>query len=167
MAYTYDDFMEITDWYSLRDFCWENRLKTNYNNVDLDEIVDDYWVKERVTELANDCQWNEIYRLVYSLDDSTWEDGIYFDRGDGLEVLDYDYFEETRDEVLTEFRDEGYHFEDEDEDEDEEEDISVPTVSRYSKGVKSVYGRVFVQASADQPDITGCSAEDFGRFFGV
>lgn len=168
MSYTYDDFDSIGSWWDLKDFCEEYGLETNYTSVDLDEIVDDYWLKERVQELASDCQWNEIDTLVSGLSDSRWEDGIYHDRGYGLEELDYDYFDETKEEVLAAFREEGYYFDDE-EDEDDEDDSATSNgmfASRYTGGVRSVYGNVFVQDCYDQPDVVGCSAEDFGKFFG-
>lgn len=172
MAYTYDDFDNINSWFELRDFCEEYGLTTSYDNVDLNEIVDDYWVKERVMELASECCWNEIYMLVNNLEDSSWEDSLYHNRGYGLEALGWEYFDDTKAEVLVEFRDEGNTFEDEDEEADDENEgfgegmMNQYRPSQYTRGVRSVYGRITVQDCYEQPDVVGCSAEDFGKFFG-
>lgn len=169
MAYTYDDFDEITSWWELRDFCHEYGLTTSYDDVDLDEIVDDYYLKERVQELADGCYWNEIYHIVSNLEDSHWEERLYHDRGYGLEELTWDYFDPTKEEVLAAFREDGNHFEDEepeDEDEEVEDEPSQYRPSKYTRGVSSVYGRIAVQDCYDTPDVVGCNAEDFGKFFG-
>ena len=169
MAYTFDEFDNISSWFELRDFCEEYGLTTSYDDVDLNEIVDDYLLKERVQELAGDCRWGEISNLVRDLNDSPWEENLYHDRGYGLEELTWDYFDDTKAEVLTAFREDGNYFEDE-EPEDEDEEVEDEPASQYRpskyRGISSVYGRIAVQDCYDRPDVIGCSAEDFGKFFG-
>ena len=160
---TYREFQEdVNDWFALRDFCEENNLSVCYNGIDLYEIVDDYWVRESVNEMAGECAWDDIYRLISRLNNSRYSDQSYYDYGDGLVVLEHDDFDPFKDCVLADFRESGLHFDDDDEDAENEEET--PVNQWWNRGLSSLYGKVQSDMCCSKPDITGANFSELSHF---
>lgn len=159
---TYREFQEdVISWFDLRDFCEMNGLPVCYEWLDLYEIVDDGWIEDRVNNLAHDCAWDDIYRLISRLENSRYGDCLYYDCGDGLEVLDDEYFEHFKALILEDFRESGLHFDDEEEEEGAEE----PPVSQWwNRGVRSLYGNIQSDMCYSEPDIAGASFSELSHF---
>ncbi len=159
---TYREFQEdVISWFDLIDFCEMNGLPVCYEWLNLYEIVDDGWIEDRVNNLAHDCAWDDIYRLISRLENSRYGDCLYYDCGDGLEVLDDEYFEHFKELILEGFRESGLHFDDEDEEEGAEE----PPVSQWwNRGVRSLYGNIQSDMCYSEPDIAGASFSELSHF---
>ena len=156
---TYREFQEdVNSWFDLRDFCEANGLSVRHAGIDLYEIVDDGWLEDYVNNLAHDYAWDDIYRLISHLENSYYGDCLYYDYGDGLEVLDNEYFEELKAHTLTEFRASGLHFDDE---EEEEEGAEEPPASQWwNCGIRSLYGNIQSDMCDSQPDIAGAEVSE-------
>lgn len=159
---TYREFQEdVNSWFDLRDFCEANGLSVRHAGIDLDEIVDDEWLEDYVNNLAHDCAWEDIYHLISRLENSRYGDCLYYDCGDGLEVLDEEYFEHFKELILEDFRESGLHFDDEEEEEGAEE----PPVSQWwNRGVRSLYGNIQSDMCYSEPDIAGASFSELSQF---
>lgn len=160
---TYREFQEdVNSWFDLRDFCEANGLSVRHAGIDLDEIVDDEWLEDYVNNLAHDYAWDDIYRLISRLENSYYGDCLYYDYGDGLEVLDNEYFEEFKENTLNEFRASGLHFDDE---EEEEEGAEEPPASQWwNCGIRSLYGNIQSDMCDSQPDIAGANFSELSHF---
>ena len=160
---TYREFQEdVNSWFDLRDFCEANGLSVRHAGIDLYEIVDDEWLEDYVNNLAHDYAWDDIYRLISHLENSYYGDCLYYDYGDGLEVLDNEYFEEFKEHTLNEFRASGLHFDDE---EEEEEGAEEPLATQWwNCGIRSLYGNMQSDMCDSQPDIAGANFSELSHF---
>ena len=163
---TYREFQEdVNSWFSLRDFCEENGLSVCHAGIDLYGIVDDGWLEDYVNNLAHDYAWDDIYRLTSHLENSGYGDCLYYDYGDGLEVLDDECFEMFKECTLEDFRASGLHFDDEDEEEEEEEGAEEPPASQWwNCGIRSLYGNIQSDMCDSQPDIAGANFSELSHF---
>lgn len=159
---TYREFQEdVISWFDLRDFCEMNGLSACHEGLDLHEVVDDGWIEDCVNNLAHNCAWDDIYRLIFRLENSRYGDCLYYDCGDGLEVLDDEYFEHFKALILEDFRESGLHFDDEDEEEGAEEP---PASQWWNCGIRSLYGNIQSDMCDSQPDIAGANFSELSHF---
>ena len=164
MGYTREEFQEISSWWDLRDFCYDYRIGTDYDNIDLDEIMDDDSVQSYVDDLSREYRWDDIYRAVADLYNSQWGEGLYYMDDGRIRTIDDCDIDEIKDQVLERFREEGNYFDDEEPEELEDNDDTA-SVGKYYGGVRSVYGMVNVPYCCEQSNVIGCSAEDFNKLF--
>lgn len=112
---TRDEFLEISEWADLVDFCYENNL---YMCDDVyDDGQKDEWINDRLYDWARELNWRELYdRLNEIPDSSDWY--ILDDYGDFCEAGDEE-FEEYKENIL-EAADENGLFDDEEEEYEED-----------------------------------------------
>lgn len=120
MAYTYDEFMDITSLYDLLQFCYEYDVDIGYSE---EYIYSPETIREEIVEYARNYEWDRIYRLTADLPDEGSDDDEYYCDGD-CEVITYDRVCELKDEALQLVRDDENWLEGDPEapDEDDEEE---------------------------------------------
>lgn len=166
MSYTQEEFMEISSWFELKEFCDTYDLSSYQAGIDLEYILDDFCLREDIRELVSSCMWDDIYSLTANLYNSPYEDNYYYDFGGGLSVLGDDHFEEAKEATLIDFRNNGYTFDDEEGGVNEIE-VLFPDLEdkRWVNGRHSVYGAISIQPCYSSPDVTGCSEDMFNKIF--